>query len=391
MATLAGPQPISGRESGSSRLRAMAAQLDWPLFLSVVAMLAFSVYVVDVATAEDIPGDPDFFVVRRVLHIGLGAIAFLALYALNPDRIARWAWVLLGGLLGALTVVFLIGTVNRGSTRWIEVGPLNVQPSEAGKLILVLVLAAVIAERAHLIGSVSLSVLALIVTAVPAVIVFLEPDLGTAMVYFAILAGVLLVAGAPWHHFAVAGAVTAMVILVVLVVLPTAGVNVLQPYQVDRLTAFVDSERDPGDSSYQLEQSKTAIGSGGALGKGPSGATQTINDFLPEHHNDFIFAVVSEMFGFVGGGGLIVLFGIIIWRAMRIAGNAISRFDQLIVAGIISMLIFQVFVNIGMTVGIMPITGIPLPLMSSGGSHTIATMAAVGVLMRIHARGRRGS
>jgi rod shape determining protein RodA len=389
MATITGPGTIS-RDRGGSRLRAAAAQLDWPLLLAVAAILVFSVYIVDLATAEDVPGDPDFFVVRRVFHIGLGAVALIALYALNPDRVARWGWVLLGALLGALTVVFLIGTVNRGSTRWIEVGPLNVQPSEAGKLILVLVLAAVIAERAHLIGTVSLSVLALIVTAVPAAVVFLEPDLGTAMVYLAILAGILLVAGAPWHHFAVAAAAAAFAILVVLVVLPTAGVNVLQPYQVDRLTAFVDSERDPSDSSYQLEQSKTAIGSGGALGKGPSGATQTINDFLPEHHNDFIFAVVSEMFGFIGGGGLILLFGVIIWRAMRIAGNAATRFDQLIVAGIVSMLVFQVFVNIGMTVGIMPITGIPLPFMSSGGSHTIASMAAVGVLMRIHARGRRG-
>ena len=390
MATVATPRPIA-RDRGGDRLRAAAARMDWILLVAVALILAFSVYIVDVATAEDIPGDADFFVVRRLLHIALGGVFFLAFYALNPERIIRWAWVLLGGMLGALTVVFVIGTVNRGSTRWIEVGPLNVQPSEAGKLILIMVLAAVIAERAHLIGTASLSVLALIVTAVPAAVVFLEPDLGTAMVYFAILAGVLLIAGAPWHHFAIAGGAAALAVLVILVVLPTAGVNVLQPYQVDRLTAFVDSERDVSDSSYQLEQSKTAIGSGGALGKGPDGATQTINDFLPEHHNDFIFAVVGEMFGFVGAGGLILLFGVVIWRAMRIAGNAATRFEQLIVAGIVAMLVFQVFVNIGMTVGIMPITGIPLPFMSSGGSHTIAGMAALGMLMRIHARGGRGT
>ena len=387
MATIAGPGELTRRRQSTTWLRATLAQLDWVLLVAVAAILAFSIYIVDVATAEDIPGDPDFFLVRRIVHIGLGAIAMVALFLLNPDRIRRWAWVLLGVLLGALTMVFLIGTVNRGSTRWIEVGPLNVQPSEAGKLILVLVLAALLAERAHQIGTVSLSVLALIVTATPAAVVFLEPDLGTALVYGAILAGILLVAGAPWHHFAVAGGVAVVAALVVLVVLPATGVNVLQEYQVDRLTAFVDSDRDRGDAGYQLEQSKTAIGSGGALGKGPNGATQTINDFLPEHHNDFIFAVVSEMFGFVGGGGLIVLFGLVIWRAMRIASNAASRFDQLIVAGVVSMLIFQVFVNIGMTVGIMPITGIPLPFMSSGGSHTIVSMAAIGLLMRIHARG----
>lgn len=387
MATLAGPGSITRRQQSSSWLRSTTARLDWPLLGAVFAILAFSVYVVDVATAEDIPGDPDFFVVRRVVHIGLGLIALVGMYLLNPDRIARWSWVLLGVLLGALTMVFLIGTVNRGSTRWIEVGPLNVQPSEAGKLILILVLAAVIAERAHQIGTVHLSMLALAIAAAPAAVVFLEPDLGTAMVYAAILAGILLVAGAPWRHFVIAGGVAVAGVLIVLAVLPTAGVNVLQEYQVDRLTAFVDSERDTGDAGYQLNQSKTAIGSGGALGKGPNGATQTINDFLPEHHNDFIFAVVSEMFGFVGGGGLILLFGFVIWRAMRIAGTASSRYDQLIVAGIVSMLIFQVFVNIGMTVGIMPITGIPLPFMSAGGSHTIVSMAAVGLLLRIHARG----
>jgi rod shape determining protein RodA len=391
MATITGPGSLQGEAPREgSRLREIAAGLDWTLLLAVGALLAFSLYVVDVATAEDVPGDPDFFVVRRMVHIGIGVLALVAMYLINPDRIARWAWVLLGVLLGALTVVFLIGTVARGSTRWITIGPLNVQPSEAGKVILILALAAIISERANLVGTVRLSVLALLVTAAPAVIIFIEPDLGTAMVYFAILAGILLIAGVPWHHFAVAGGVGVVGALVVLAALPAAGAPVLEDYQVDRLTAFVDSERDTSASGYQLDQSKTAIGSGGALGKGPDGATQTINDFLPEHHNDFIFAVVAEMFGFVGGAGLVLLFGLILWRAMRIAENASSRYDQLIVAGIISMLIFQVFVNIGMTVGIMPITGIPLPFMSFGGSHTIATMAAVGILLRIHARGGSG-
>jgi rod shape determining protein RodA len=280
--------------------------------------------------------------------------------------------------------------VVKGSKRWIEIGPLNLQPSELGKVALILILAGIISERSHLVGSMRLTLLATLVTLAPTTIIFLEPDLGTALVYGGILIGMLLVVGQPWQHFALAGGLIALFAIASLWVLPAAGVDVLEPYQVDRLTAFVDSEGDPGDSGYQLDQSETAVGSGGAFGKGVDGATQTINRFLPEHHTDFIFAVVSEMFGFVGSAGVVLLFGVVIWRALRIAGRASSRLDQLVVAGVISMLAFQVFVNIGMTVGIMPITGIPLPFMSFGGSHTIASMAAIGLLLQVHARSRPG-
>ena len=143
---------------------------------------------------------------------------------------------------------------------------------------------------------------------------------------------------------------------------------------------------DPGSTGYQLEQSTTAIGSGGALGKGPSGASQTINDFLPEHQTDFIFAVTSEMFGFVGAGGILVLFGLLLWRGLRITASASTRMDQLVAAAIVAVIAFEVFVNIGMTVGLMPITGIPLPFMSYGGSHTVTMLAAVGILLGINAR-----
>ena len=222
----------------------------------------------------------------------------------------------------------------------------------------------------------------------PAVIVFLQPDLGTALVYVAIAVAILWVAGQPITHFIVAGAVIVAAAGMILYVLPAAGLDVLRPYQVDRLTSFVDSGGDRTQSGYQLEQSKVAIGSGGAFGKGPSGATQTINDFLPEHHTDFIFAVVAEMFGFLGGGLLIAAYFIIIWRAIVIMRLAPTELERLVVAGIAAMLAFEVFVNIGMNVGIMPITGIPLPLMSYGGSHTLTNLVAVGVLLRIGMRGR---
>ena len=157
---------------------------------------------------------------------------------------------------------------------------------------------------------------------------------------------------------------------------------------MDRLTSFVDSGSDRSQAGYQLEQSKTAIGSGGAFGKGPGGATQTINDFLPEHHTDFVFAVVAEMFGFLGAGLLIGIYLIIIWRAVGIMRIAATQQEQLMAAGLAAMLAFEVFVNIGMNVGIMPITGIPLPFMSYGGSHTLTNLVAVGILLRIGQRGR---
>jgi rod shape determining protein RodA len=386
--------PVETVRRGSSRgrgdLAAALMGIDWILLLAVVALLAFSVYTIDAATAQDIPGDPDYFVVRRLIHIALGTIALVLMFLVDLDRVTSWPWLLLGGLLGALTVVFALGTVVKGSKRWIEIGPLNLQPSELGKVALILILAGIISERSHLVGSMRLTLLATLVTLAPTTIIFLEPDLGTALVYGGILIGMLLVVGQPWQHFALAGGLIALFAIASLWVLPAAGVDVLEPYQVDRLTAFVDSEGDPGDSGYQLDQSETAVGSGGAFGKGVDGATQTINRFLPEHHTDFIFAVVSEMFGFVGSAGVVLLFGVVIWRALRIAGRASSRLDQLVVAGVISMLAFQVFVNIGMTVGIMPITGIPLPFMSFGGSHTIASMAAIGLLLQVHARSRPG-
>jgi rod shape determining protein RodA len=252
--------------------------------------------------------------------------------------------------------------------------------------VIISVLAGLVVERVGQVGRPRFSLLCAAVVALPIAIVFAQPDLGTALVYLVILAAVLFLAGTPWTHFAAGAAVIVVAVGAVLWVLPSFGVEILKPYQVDRLTAFTGSSTDPGDSGYQLEQSKTAIGSGGATGKGPDGATQTINDFLPEHQTDFIFAVVAEMFGFLGAGGLIVAYGLLLWRALRIVTRASTQMDQLVAGGIVAMLAFEVFVNIGMTVGIMPITGIPLPFMSYGGSHTLTNLIAVGLLLRINQR-----
>lgn len=385
MATLPGQ---AGGRSARDRAHSALAGIDWWLLGSALAVSGFGAYVVRVATEGDIAADPGYFFTRQVAYLAIGLVAMFLVLRLDLQWLARYAWTLYAVLIAAVGMVLLLGTSARGSTRWFELGPLRVQPSELGKVVIAFVVAVVVVERIRSMEPARLSLMVAGLTAIPAGIVFLQPDLGTSLVYAAIALVILWVAGQPITHFMVFVLSVAAVAASVLYLLPAVGLNILQPYQVDRLTAFVDSGGDRSQTGYQLEQSKVAIGSGGALGKGPGAATQTINDFLPEHHTDFIFAVVGEMFGFTGAGLLIAAYFIIIWRATVIMRRAPSPLERLMAAGITAMLALQVFVNIGMNVGIMPITGIPLPLMSYGGSHTLTNLVAVGILLRI---GRRGA
>lgn len=371
-----------------SRVRDALAGLDWWLLGAALVASGFGVYVVRAATESDIPSDPGFFFTRQLAYTLVGLLCLFFVMRIDLDRITRYAWTIYAILITSVGVVLVLGSSARGSTRWIELGPARIQPSELGKVALAFVLAVVVVERLPAMEPGRLSLMVAGLMAVPAMIVFLQPDLGTSLVYLAIALAILWVAGQPITHFALFVTIVVVMATLVLYLLPAAGVNVLRPYQVDRLTSFVDSGSDRSQSGYQLDQSKTAIGSGGAFGKGPNGATQTINDFLPEHHTDFIFAVVAEMFGFLGAGLLICIYLVIIWRAVGIMRIAATQMEQLLAAGLAAMLAFEVFVNIGMNVGIMPITGIPLPFMSYGGSHTLTNLVAVGILLRIGQRGR---
>lgn len=375
----------SSRTSASDRLRGALLGFDWVLLLAVAAISTFSIFVVGKATENDEAG-ARFYVDRQTIFVASGLVLMIVATRIDLNRLTRWSWAIWGSLLGALAVVFAVGTAVKGSNRWIDLGLFNLQPSEMGKVAITIVLVGIAVDRVGDVGSARFSMFLLTVAAIPAVVIFVQPDLGTSLVYGAILGTILFLVGVPWSHFAVAGSLLAMLILAVLWVLPTTGVTVLQDYQVQRLTAFIGAERDSSDAGYQLDQSKTAIGSGGAVGKGPDGATQSSGNFIPEHHTDFIFAVTGEMFGFAGAGLLILMFGLVLWRGLRTMARASTQTDMLVAGGIVAMIGFQVFVNIGMTVGIMPITGIPLPLMSYGGSHTLTTLVAIGLLLGIHRR-----
>lgn len=379
--------PVRTEPGVLERVRAAGRRTDWIMIAAILAILAISLYVIRASTEEDIEGAPGFFFTRQLLYISAGLVLMVVFARLNLEALARWHWAIWGGLLGSLAVVFVLAPTIRGTRSWIEIGPLNLQPSEFGKIALMLVLAGLVVAAGTAISTWRFTLLATGVAVVPALIVFVQPDLGTALVYFVILLAILFVAGTPWHHLAVFAAVIATIMASVLWILPAGGVEVLKPYQVDRLTSFVGGvDDDPGGASYQQDQSTVAIGSGGAIGKGTDGATQTINDFLPEHHTDFVFAVTGEMLGFVGAGGLLLLYGLVLWRGVRTTALASNRVDQLVAAAVVAVIGFQVFINIGMNVGLMPITGLPLPFMSYGGSHTLTMLACVGLLIGVHQR-----
>ena len=223
---------------------------------------------------------------------------------------------------------------------------------------------------------------------IPVVLVFAQPDLGTALVYMAALGAMLFVCGTPWKQLAVLGSLVVLVMVCVLWAGPAVGVNFLKGYQKSRLTCFVHPQKCTVDARYNLEQSIAAVGSGQFHGRGPKNATQTRLNFLPEHGTDFVFASYSEQRGFVGASVLLALYLLVLWRALRIVTIARDPYSAIVAGGIVVALLFQIFVNIGMTMGIAPITGIPLPFVSVGGSSMIANLAAMGVLLAIHARGR---
>jgi rod shape determining protein RodA len=284
--------------------------------------------------------------------------------------------------------VFGLASATRGSKRWIETPVMNFQPSELGKVLLVLALSGFVVDRLRGAGSRETTARIMLLGLVPTMLVMAQPDLGSSLVYVVGTLAVLFVAGAPWRHFAALGLIGALAIALTLVVLPKAGVDVLQPYQVDRLTSFLHPSDVSGQEGYQQQQSKIAIGSGEKTGRGVEGATQTGLNFLPEHHTDFIFAVVGETYGFAGAALVLSLYALLIWRGLHILTVAKNLYGALIAGGITMMLLFQVFVNVGMTVGIMPITGVPAPLLSFGGSSMLVTFLAIGLLQSIHAQAR---
>jgi rod shape determining protein RodA len=369
-------------------LAAGLRRLDWLLLLAIAALVGYGLWAIAGITRFDVPGDPHHDVIRQAIAAGLGAVAFVVASLVPPQLLRRYWRVLYLGTIGVMVFVFVVAPVVRGSRRWLVIGPFQFQPSEFGKTLFVLAVAGFLVERSRRIGSIRTVITAVGLGAVPMALVFIQPDLGTAMVYAAALAAVLFVVGTRWLHLCLLFALAVMLAVSVLWLLPAAGAPLLKDYQVKRTYSFLHPSSDPSGATYNITQSKTAVGAGGLGGRGVAGASQTRLEYLPEHATDFVFASFAEQRGFLGVSVLLLLYLLVVWRGLRIITLADDLFSATVAGGIVFAFLFQVFVNVGMTMGIAPVTGIPLPFVTVGGSSMVANLLAVGVLQSIHARGR---
>ncbi len=364
---------------------AFLRRFDWVLLAAAFGLIGYGLWVVAGITRFDVPGDEGYYVVRQAIAAGLG-LAALVVAAFVPLDLAQRRWRLLyGATLGLMVVVYAAAETVRGSKRWIDVGVIQFQPSELGKVLFVLAIAGFLVERAGRVTRWRTIGTALGLGAAPILLVFLQPDLGTALVYSAALLAVLFFAGVRWRQLVALVLVTGFAILASVWILPAAGVQVLKPYQAARLT--LDPNADPSGLTYNLNQSITAVGSGGLSGRGVIEASQTRLDYLPEHATDFAFASLAEQRGFVGSSILLLLYLLVVWRGLRVVTVAGDLYGAVVAGGLVFAFLFQVFVNVGMTMGVAPVTGIPLPFVAVGGTSIVSNLFLIGILQGIHARG----
>lgn len=368
-------------------------RLDWILMVAVLALLTLGTLLVWSATshrADLTGGDTTAYLRKQLVNVVIGLVLMVVVLATDHRWVRIVAPLVYLGSVAGLVLVLTMGSTVNGSRSWLQLGGMSIQPSEFAKLAVVIGMALWVAERADVrrshgagpraSGSLGDVVGMLVIAGVPAVLILLQPDLGTMLVLSATVLGVVAISGAPrrWLALLAAGGVTAAVAAV-------AG-GFLKQYQLERFLAFTNPDLDPRGAGYNVEQARIAIGSGGLTGEGLFGGSQTRAGFVPEQHTDFVFTVAGEELGLLGAGLLIALLGIVIWRALAIATRTDDVFGRLTAAGIACWFAFQAFQNVGMCLGIMPVTGVPLPFVSYGGSSMFAGLLAIGLLQNIHLR-----
>jgi rod shape determining protein RodA len=356
--------------------------LDGVLVVALASISAIGVLMVFSATrGPDDPYDASFLR-KQALFVVAGFGVMVVTTVVDYHRVRDFAPLAYVGGVGLLALVVSgLGSSRNGAQAWFDLGPFQLQPSELMKLALIVTLAAVVTQFHDTLDLRRVAVI-LAVAGVPLALIMLQPDLGTALVLVSVTAGVLLVGGADMKHLA------ALLLVGVVGVAIVLNSDMLAEYQRARLTTFLSQDSGEGlrEEAYNLEQSKIAIGAGGLAGQGLFEGPQTRLGNVPEQHTDFIFTAVGEELGFAGAGSLLALFAIVAWRVWRTAQLARDDLGALICVGVLCMLLFQIFENVGMTMGIMPITGIPLPFVSYGGSATLASFAAMGLVLNVHAR-----
>ena len=364
-----------------------APGLDWLLMVAALGLVVLGTLLVWSATStrSDLTGgDTTAYLRKQLVNVAIGLVLMVMVMATDHRWVRILAPLVYLASIAGLVMVLVMGTTINGSRSWIQLGGMSIQPSEFAKLAVVIGMALLVAERSEgrwRRGVRSVEVLGMLAIAgVPAALILLQPDLGTMLVLSATVFGVLAVAGAGrrWlGGLGLAGLVAAAA---------AVAAGVLKDYQVDRFMAFTNPDLDPRGAGYNTEQARIAVGNGGLFGQGLFDGSQTRSGFVPEQHTDFIFTVAGEELGLMGAGLLIALLAVVIWRALAIAMDTDDMFGRVAAAGIACWFGFQAFQNIGMCLGIMPVTGVPLPFVSYGGSSMFAGMLALGLLQNVHLR-----
>jgi rod shape determining protein RodA len=321
---------------------------------------------------------------RGLMWAAIAVVVFILGTAFDYRWLKTLAWPIYAFQLGLLVVTLAIGDGVGGSARWVSIGPLTFQFSEIAKILMIIVLASYLASREGRLDSLFAIVGACILVGPPLVLVMLQPDLGTSLVFGAILAGMLWMSGASLRWLTV-------IAVGVMAMIPVAWTYLLRDYQKARLMDFLNADPDIQGAGFQLHQAQIAVGAGGVIGKGLTNGTQTQGDFLPVQATDFVFATLAEELGFIGGIVLFALFVLLLWRVLVAGWRSKDPFGTLFAAGIASMVLFQLIVNVGMVLGIMPITGIPLPFVTHGGASLVSMAAGLGILQSINIRQTRAA
>lgn len=323
-------------------------------------------------------------VVRQGVFAGVGLVLALLMARLDYKLLGVLSAALYIVSIAALAYVLMFGEESFGARRWILVGGVLVQPSEIAKLVTIIALAKYLSDQQDAIGSVRVLVISLAIAAVPAGLVFAEPDLGSAIIFGAIWLGMITMTGARWRHLA-------GLLAIALILLPFALIALVSDYQRDRINVWLNPESDPLGSGWNVLQAEISIGSGGLLGKGLTEGTQTQLDYVRTQTTDFVFSVLGEELGFVG---VVILFSLVIlllWRGLRVAEISRDVFGRLLATGLVIFILLQTFINVAVNVGLLPVTGIPLPFVSQGGSSLITLFIGIGIMQSIVLRHRRAT
>ncbi len=369
----------------AGRSRHMTVRADPVLIVTSFILAAVGTVMIYSATRDQLAlngEDPRYWLKRQLAFVVIGAVVMVGVIMLDYRRLEQLSTILYVGTVLALLAVLAIGHSSQGAQRWFSLGPFQLQPSEFATLILIIAIATYCARRPEGLEFRDL-VRMVLLAVIPMILVIKQPDLGTAILMAVVLMVMLAMAGMPGRYLIL------LIVGALIVTVVALKLGLLQEYQIQRLTGFISPNGQGQTVHYNVTQAKNAIANGGIFGKGLFRGTSTNLAYVPEQQTDFIFSAVGEQLGFVGAGVLLLLYGVLAWRILRTAQLARDIYGRLICAGVFALLVFSVFENVGMNMGIMPVTGIPLPFLSYGGSAMIAFFAAIGLVSSVHIRSVR--